>query len=712
MAKFAVVALFGFFTIFGNATGLQTEAAANPIRRVVTMLQMMQKKIEAEAVKEKEMFDKFMCYCKSGKETLAKSIEDAETKIIQLESEIKGASGEKAQLDEDLASHKNDRAEAKSAMAKATAMREKDAAAFAKESAEDKANLASLTSALAAIEKGMAGGFLQTNAAAALRRLTLNQDITNHDRETLTEFLEQGHSLDYAPASGEIVGILKQMKDTMEKDLAEVLAEEEAAKKEYDELMAAKQKEVDSLTKAIEEKTKRVGEVAVDLVNLKEDLDDTTETVAEDKKFLADLEKTCELKVKEWDMRCKTRQEELLALSDTVKILNDDDALELFKKTLPSASFLQVMVTDKEARREALRAFSGFSKKGQGVDMQLILMALHGKKVDFSKVITMIDDMVVLLGKEQEADDTKKAYCEEEFDKADDKKKALERSISDLEKFIEEAKESVTTLTQEIKNLEDGIVKLDRDVVQATEMRKEEHEEFTATLAANNAAMKLIDFAKNRMQKFYNPKLYKPPPKRELTEEERITLNMGGTLAPTNPPGGIAGTGVFTQVHTDTTATKAAPPPPPEATFGGKKSEESGGVIAMMDMMIADIKKEIQEMEFDEKDAQEEYEIMVNEAAEKRAADTKSIEEKTAVKAGLEDEIVKNGDQKAAEEAELMATKQYIADLHADCDWLINNFQTRKDARANEIDALKKAKAVLSGADYSLLQIEHLRHRV
>jgi len=399
-------------------------------------------------------------------------------------------------------------------------------------------------------------------------------------------------------------------------------------------------------------------------------------------------------------------------LSDTIKILNDDDALELFKKTLPSSSFLQVMVTDKEARREALRAFSGFSKKGQGVDMQLILMALHGKKVDFSKVITMIDDMVVLLGKEQEADDTKKTYCEEEFDKADDKKKALERSISDLEKFIEEAKESVTTLTQEIKNLEDGIVKLDRDVVQATEMRKEEHEEFTATLAANNAAMKLIDFAKNRMQKFYNPKLYKPPPKRELTEEERITLNMGGTLAPTNPPGGIAGTGVFTQVHTDTTATKAAPPPPPEATFGGKKSEESGGVIAMMDMMIADIKKEIQEMEFDEKDAQEEYEIMVNEAAEKRAADTKSIEEKTAVKAGLEDEIVKNGDQKAAEEAELMATKQYIADLHADCDWLINNFQTRKDARANEIDALKKAKAVLSGADYSLLQIEHLRHRV
>jgi chromosome segregation ATPase len=411
----------------------------------------------------------------------------------------------------------------------------------------------------------MSGGFLQTNAAAQLRRLTLNEDISNHDRDTLTAFLSQGDSLEYAPASGEIVGILKQMKDTMEKDLAEVLAEEEAAKKEYEELMAAKQKEIDSLTAAIESKTKRVGEVGVDLVNLKEDLDDTVASLAEDKKFLQELEKTCELKVKEWEMRCKTRQEEQLAIADTIKILNDDDALDLFKKTLPAASFLQLMVTDKQARKEAMQAFSGLNKKSRSVDLQLIVMALHGKKVSFDKVVKMIDDMVVLLGKEQVADDKKKAYCEEEFDKADDKKKALERSISDLEKVIEEAKEQVTTLSQEIKDLEDGIVKLDREVVQATEMRKEEHEEFTATLAANSAAVKLIEFAKNRMNKFYNPKLYKAPPKRELSEEERITLNMGGTLAPTNPPGGIAGTGVsFAQVHSATTLKKDAPPPPPQ----------------------------------------------------------------------------------------------------------------------------------------------------
>merc|ERR1719161_229055 len=128
----------------------------------------------------------------------------------------------------------------------------------------------------------------------------------------------------------------------------------------------------------------------------------------------------------------------------------------------------------------------------------------------------------------------------------------------------------------------------------------------------------------------------------------------------------------------------------------------------MMDMLKAEVAKETQEMEFGEKDAQEEYEEMVKDAADKRAADTLAIEEKTSTKAMTEAEIVKNGDAKAAQEEELMATKKYIADLHAECDWLISNYETRKEARAAEIDALKKAKAVLSGADYSLVQTGRL----
>merc|ERR550537_1562995 len=683
----------------------ETGSAANPIRKVVTLLQMMQKKVEAEGAKEAELFEKFMCYCKTSGETLAKTIADGEMKMPQLASDIKEAESAVAQLKEELAQHQNDRDEAKAAMAKATEIREKEAAAFAKESSNDKANIEALMKATAAIEKGMSGGFLQTTNAAVLRRLVLSQDISNGDRDVLTAFLTTGDGQGYAPASGEIVGILKQLGDTMNKDLKDLIAAEEAAKKAYEELMAAKQKEVDAAIKAIESKIKRIGELGIEIVNLKEDLDDTTAMFMDDQKFLADLKKNCATKEKEWAERQKTRQEELLAIADTIKILNDDDALELFKKTVPSASLLQVEVSNKQMLRQALQAL-GRKNKRHNVGIDLIALALQGKKVDFSKVITMIDDMVTLLGKEQVDDDNKKEYCTIQFDMTDDKKKDLERTISDLEKSIADGKELVTTVTSEIDALKEGILKLDREVAEATTIRKEEHADFAAELTANKAASDIIDFAKNRMNKFYNPKLYKPPPKRELTEEERITLNMGGTLAPTNPPGGIAGTGIFLE-------NKEANDGPPPETFGAyeKKGEESGGVIAMMDMMKKDLAKEILEMELEEKDAQQEYEQMVTDAADKRKMDTATIAQKEEEKAGLEDSIVKTTDTKAAKEAELMATKQYIAELHADCDWLLENFDARKEARTGEIEALKKAKAVLSGADYSLVQTgRHIAH--
>merc|ERR1719261_1873080 len=120
--------------------------------------------------------------------------------------------------------------------------------------------------------------------------------------------------------------------------------------------MKAKKAEVDALSAEIEEKLKRVGELGVEIATMKNDLEDTQEALGEDTKFLADLGKTCALKKKEWEARCKLRSEELLALADTIKILNDDDALELFKKTLPSASFLQIQETAAMARSRALAA--------------------------------------------------------------------------------------------------------------------------------------------------------------------------------------------------------------------------------------------------------------------------------------------------------------------------------------------------------------------
>jgi len=671
---------------------------ANPIRKVVTMIQRMQAQVQAQGEKEKDLFEKFMCYCKTGTSDLEKSIADAETKIPQLEAAIKEMDGEVLQLKADLKQHKADRAAAKAAVAEATAIREKEAAEFATLSSEYKTNIAAMQKAIAALEKGMTG-FLQTSAASYLRKLAQSDSIAEDNREVLTEFLSQGSNSEYAPSSGQIVGILKQMLDTMSADLEEATATEEAAIKDFDALVAAKTKQIDALTAMIEDKTQRVGESGVKVVEMAEDLEDTTEDLAADKKFLAELEKGCSTKEVEWAERCKVRNEELLALAETIKMLNDDDALELFKKTLPgSASFMQISVTSREVIARASAALHSSRKVKKDYRVDAILLALQGRSVDFSKVIGMIDNMVGLLGKEQVDDDAKLEQCKADLDRAEDKKKALERSIMLLEKKIDEDTTAIATLTEEIAELVAGIEALDKEVAERTATRKEENSDFITAMGEHRTAHDLISLAKNRMNKFYNPKLYKAPPKRELSEEERITLNLGGSLAPTAAPGGIAGTGLgLTQLHKD------APPPPPETWSASynKASEEGNGVIAMMDLLLKDLDNEMTEMQTLEQQAQEEYEEFMTDAAEKRVADSKSITDKQAVKADTVAALEEAKSDHKTTVGSLMANDKLTSNLHASCDWLMQYYDVRKEARAGEIAALKNAKAVLSGANYS-----------
>merc|ERR1719231_1819823 len=155
-----------------------------------------------------------------------------------------------------------------------------------------------------------------------------------------------------------------------------------------------------------------------------------------------------------------------------------------------------------------------------------------------------------------------------------------------------------------------------------------------------------------------------------------------------------------------------APPPPPEANLAYKKSgEESNGVIAMIDLLIADIDKENQTMEVDEKDAQSDYETFMSDSSAKRAEDSKAITDKSAAKAETEGQLESDTDTKKSKMLEAMETAKYLGGLHEECDWLLQNFDARKAARSGEIDALGKAKAVLSGADYSLVQTSSSRLR-
>merc|ERR1719476_1305303 len=122
----------------------------------------------------------------------------------------------------------------------------------------------------------------------------------------------------------------------------------------------------------------------------------------------------------------------------------------------------------------------------------------------------MIDNLIAVLAKDQVDDDAKKEYCTAELDKSDDEKKALDHTIGDIETAIADAEETIATLKAEIEALDDGIRALDKEVAEATETRKEEHETFVTDIAANTAALELLKIAQNRLNKFYNPTQYKP----------------------------------------------------------------------------------------------------------------------------------------------------------------------------------------------------------
>jgi len=696
---------------FALGHGAEVRNTANPVRKVVTLLQNMQKKVEEEGAREAQLFKQFECYCNNGKGDLAQSVAAAEEKGPSVASDIEAAEAKLAGAKSTLKEAQSDRSAANGAMSDATSLREKEASTYADLKAEHDANIAAIAKATDAISKGVAGSFVQSPAAKVLQSALSKVSLAESDQEEVTAFLSQG--ADYAPQSGQIIGILKQMGDTMAATLSDATATEEEAISSYKGLVAAKKKEVAALTATVESKTEQIGELGVSIVQMKDDLSDTQASLVENKRFLRELETGCATKAAEWEERSKTRSEEVVAIADTIKILNDDDALELFKKTLPSASasLLQIQEGASTVRAKALAALRSATEVAGSSDrpgLKLLVLALSGKSRTsggFEKVIKMIDDMVALLSKEQTDDDDKKEYCALQFDTSDDEKKGLERRISGQDSSIANAEEAIATLTKEIVALDAGIQALDKAVAEATAQRTSENAEYKELMASDGAAQELLGFAKNRLNQFYNPKLHKAPPKTELSAEDRVYSNMGGEVT-TVAPGGIAGTGiaVLAQVSMHTQL-RDAPAPPPE-TFGAytTKSEESTGVIGMIDLLIKDLQKEMTEAETQEKDSQADYEQMMKESASKRTTDSKALNEKVSVKADTEAALQDHTLARADSAKELMATEKYISSLHGECDWLLQYFDARKEARAGEVESLNKAKAVLSGADYSLLQ--------
>jgi len=683
-----------------SAIGSMAETTqANPIRKIVTLLQNMQKEIEAEGAKEKELFDKFMCFCSGNDGDLKKKAADATAQVEELAAKLKAEEAEKIQLGQDLIGHKKDREAAGSDIEEATMLREKEASEFAAEKADSETNIAAMAKAIPALEKGMGGAaLLQMPAGNRLQKIIESYpNMDSEDRKNVVAFLQENG--DYAPQSGQIVGILKGMKDDMEAELKDAIATEEKAIAGFADLKASKEKEIEMATEAIESKTGRSGEVAVSIVQTKDALEDTKEELGDVEKFITQLATECATKEKEWGERCKIRAEEVKAISEAVSILNDDDALDVFKKARPSAlvqqelGFLQKSNNPASKARKAQAVLAVAAKSAHSPQLNLLLytltsqlkMSSKGKARGLESVIKMIDDMVVLLGKDQSGDDKSKTFCEDELEKTTDEQTAAKEKKAGIEAQIAEATDAVSALADEIATLEQDIKDLDKAVAQATEQRKEEHADFNEMMQLNEAAMQLIEKAKNRLHKFYNPTLYKAPPKTENTMEEKII---------------IAGTFVQIKAH-DEEDSDVAPPVAPEAPGGAyQKSEKSAGVLGLMDMMVREIETDMKDAGYEEKTSQADYAKLMEESQETRAANSKGIVTKASSKATLEGKLEAAKEAFTAVSTDLDLIASTLGDLHMQCDFLLQNYDLRKEARTNEIESLKTAKAILSGANF------------
>merc|ERR1719353_1764527 len=635
------------------------------------------------------MYDKFMCYCDGNTGEMAKSVEEAAQRITELKAKLESSIAEKSQLDQDLIGHKQDREAANQDLAKATAIREKEHSEYLELTGESKENLDAMISAIAALEKGMGSGFLQSKTQLLDRLhkiLNTAQTLDNYQRSVVTSFLSGGQNPygDYHSQSGEIVGILKTMKDEMDKSLNGAVSDEETAAKGYEELAAAKKEEISAAGAAIESKTQRSGTLAVTITTTKGDIKDTTNEMTDTEAFLANLKVECAEKKKEWSVRCQIRAEEVAAISEAIKVLNDDDALDLFKKTLslnqgPAGSqfgFIQQHEAQHNRAQQALQQLSSSKVDQKNLQVQFLENALKAKNVDFSKVIQMVTEMQAVLKEEQASDDAQKSFCDKDISKTDKEQKDTEEEIASSAALIEECQEASAQTADEIALLQKEIKELDLAVAEATEQRKEEHGEYIQFMEENNAALQLLEKAKNKLNKFYRPTQYKA----ETTPEPIVLSQLS-----------------FVQV-----SHKEAPPPPPE-TWGAYKKKEGGsnGAMSLLNRLSKDLQDGIADAEHDEKTSQKDYETLMSDSQTSRAQKAESITEKEASKADLDLKVENASEKKTSLEQDLLNIKDYLSKLHAQCDFLTENYDMRKTARETELESLANAKAVLSGADFS-----------
>jgi len=717
-----------------------TEAAKNrPVSKVITLLKDMLKQLEKEGEEDEEIYDQLACWCETNDKEKTKSIADAEAKIEDLTTKIEEMTASSARLNTEIKNLEKEVAENQDALDKATSIRQKELAEFNAEEKDLLGSISALKSAVTVLGKHHDASFVQlsepqrpigegayqdpvavaerttdkrtkcedgkwndcydangdymdhhnpnkpsaamlkagkkpkafiqmqtSTVAVSLRSAMKHADLlkgvlTHTQRRAITAFLQSPQDYfdaeptfkqSYAPQSGEIFGILKQMKETFETNLADTQKDEQANQKAYEDLKAAKEEEIKAGQDQVDKKTDELASTDEKLANSKEDLEDTQKSLAADEEFLSMLKEKCSGTDAEWEQRQKARQIEMEACSKALAVLSSDDAHDLFTKTFNPA-FVQTERSS-ATRAKASEVLSRVANKLNSP--RLAAIAMRVKLDAFVKVKKAIDDMVSALLKEKADEIKHKDFCVEEFNTNQLQTEDKTRDKTDLLTKIEDLEMTIKTLKTDIERLKSEMAEMQVQMKRAGEDREKQNKEFQMTVADQRATQKLLGAALGILKGFYDKAFLQQEP---------------------------------------------AGPPPPPGFKEFKKSDSAGGVMGMIQQIINDAKAMEADAIRSEEDAQKAYEDFVKETNASIEAKSKEMVNKKEENAKAESELTESNEAKENVLLELEQLSNYNAELHQSCDFIVKNFEIRQSARDEEIDALKQAKAILSGAKFS-----------
>jgi len=697
-------------------------ARETPVKRVATLLQEIEKTVKSEQEEDETLYKKLVCWCKANRNEKFEAVEKAQAEIESLNASIKSLSARSSELTTDIKGLEDEVSANKASLAEATALREKQLQEFHGSEMDSVQAIENLKAALEVLSKHHTGAFPQlwlsllalgskdepwTREHEASRSMRSLSELIRHNgldegdrlaaRTISQHFLQpdsahvagwsaddeaivrravraatgllqarhgDGYYPSYAARSGEIVGILKQLKEEMESDLSEAQKLESSRAASFAELRAAKSDEIAGGEKMAEKKEDELATVNNDLAHAKEDLAQEVAALDEHQVFLASLKKTCATADADFAARSKARADEIKAVSETIAILMEDEARNTFNRTY---SLIQVSSgvsrRGRESRQKAAAALRQSAVRAH--DPRLSMLATAVELDSFARVKKAIDDMIAML-KVQQADEVKKNdFCKAELHetemttaKTDDRKAELEATEASLVSDIKALEEKLAEAGAEISSLH---VNLQR----ASEDRQAENIDFQKTVADQTMVLGVLKKALKRLQEYY---------------DAESLLQDGDTRA-----------------H----ARVDEKPAPPMAQKEYRPSKGALGVMQMMEKLMQEAKAMIAESKQTEVDAQVAYEQTVADTTSSVAALQKEIATKTKAKARATKERLQTGADIADTVRELEGLAKYNSELHAECDYLMKNFALRQDARAQEVVALQQAAQILSGASLS-----------